>query len=154
EDPAEADTLELTLEDSVSGVEVHLLYTAFRDHAVIARSVRIVNRGTAPLRLERVLSLGIDFKLSGWDVVSLSGSWARERQYHRQNLASGTFSIESTRGASSHQQSPFVALLPPDTNEEQGAAYGFSLVYSGNFLAQVEVDQFRTTRVLFGINPL
>lgn len=30
---------------------------------------------------------------------------------------------------------------------------GFSLVYSGNFLAQVEVDTWDTARVTLGINP-
>lgn len=153
EEASEADSLELIAADSVSGLEVHLCYTAFRDHAAIARSVRVVNRGSAPIRLERVLSLSVDLKLAGWDVLSLSGTWGRERRYHRQSLTSGSFSIESTRGASSHQQSPFLALMPRDTNEEQGAVYGFSLVYSGNFLAQAEVDQFRTTRVLMGVNP-
>jgi alpha-galactosidase len=146
EDAGEADSLELTLADA-------LLYTAFRDHLAIARSVRVVNRGRAPVRLERVLSLSVDFKLSGWDVVTLSGTWARERHYHRQNLASGSLSIESTRGSSSHQQSPFLAFLRPDTGEELGPVYGFSLVYSGNFLVQARVDQFRTTRILMGINP-
>jgi alpha-galactosidase len=153
EDEAEADSLDLTLSDAVSGLEVHLLYSVFRDHSAIARSVRVVNRGNAPVRLERVLSLSVDLKLSGWDIVNLSGTWASERQYHRQNLASGSFSIESTRGASSHQQSPFLALMPPDTCEDKGAAYGFSFIYSGNFLAQVNVDEYRTTRVLMGINP-
>ena len=33
-----------------------------------------------------------------------------------------------------------------------GEAIGFSLVYSGNFLAHVEVDHFDATRVTMGIN--
>lgn len=56
------------------------------------------------------------------------------------------------RGASSHQHSPFLALVRPDAAEERGEAYGFSLVYSGNFAMQTEVDQFDTTRVTAGIN--
>ena len=31
--------------------------------------------------------------------------------------------------------------------------YGFSFVYSGNFLANVEVDMFYNSRVQIGINP-
>ncbi len=31
--------------------------------------------------------------------------------------------------------------------------YAFNLVYSGNFIAQAEVQQYRTTRVSIGINP-
>ena len=31
--------------------------------------------------------------------------------------------------------------------------YGFSLVYSGNFLAQADVDTYDTTRITMGIHP-
>jgi alpha-galactosidase len=153
EQPEEAETLELVLADAVTGLHVHLLYTTFRDHCAIARSVRVEHHGETPLRLERILSFSVDLKLSGWDVINLSGSWARERHYNRQNLVSGRFSIESCRGTSSHQQSPFLAFLSPETTETQGPVYGLSFVYSGNFLAQAEVDQHRVTRLSMGLNP-
>ena len=41
----------------------------------------------------------------------------------------------------------------PNADENQGEAIGFSLVYSGNFLAQVEVDTFNTARIMLGIHP-
>lgn len=153
ETPDEAQTLELTLVDAESCVEVRLSYTVFRDSSALARSLRVINGGNTQVQLERVLSLSLDLKLAGWDVINLSGSWSRERTLHRQNLRSGSFSIESTRGASSHQQSPFLGLVRPDTGEDFGPAYGFSFVYSGNFLAQIDVDQFDVSRVLMGINP-
>ena len=56
-------------------------------------------------------------------------------------------------GTSSAEHNPFVALLRPTTTEADGEAYGFSLVYSGNFLAEAEVDPFATTRVRIGIHP-
>ena len=34
-----------------------------------------------------------------------------------------------------------------------GEVYGFSLVYSGNFLAQADVDPYHVTRVTMGIHP-
>ena len=40
-----------------------------------------------------------------------------------------------------------------DANEEYGDVYGFNLVYSGNFLANVEVDMYRNARAQIGINP-
>jgi alpha-galactosidase len=46
-----------------------------------------------------------------------------------------------------------VALTRPATTEANGEAYGFSLVYSGNFVAEAEVEPFGTTRVRAGINP-
>ena len=95
----------------------------------------------------------IDFNKDGYDFMQLSGSWGRERHVERIALNTGNKSIESRRGASGHQQNPFIALLSRDANEEHGEVYGFSLVYSGNFLAQAEIDQYNTTRISMGINP-
>src|SRR5699024_11222907 len=39
------------------------------------------------------------------------------------------------------------------TTEEQGEALGVSFVYSGNFLAQAEVDEYSVTRLQIGIDP-
>jgi alpha-galactosidase len=153
EDDTEADSLELTLRDDLTGLEAVLLYTAFRQMPAIARSVRLRNGGKAPLRIERILSFSADFKSRNWDILSLHGSWANERHCMRQPLVAGAIEIESTRGISSHQCSPFLALLRPEATETSGTAYGLSFVYSGNFLARVEPDSFGTTRVLMGINP-
>ena len=53
----------------------------------------------------------------------------------------------------SHNHNPFVILKRPTADEFQGEAIGFSLIYSGNFLAQAEVDAYNTTRFLMGIHP-
>lgn len=60
--------------------------------------------------------------------------------------------ISSARGASSHQHNPFIALLSKNADEEHGDVYGVSLIYSGNFLASIEVDPFQTARLAMGIN--
>jgi alpha-galactosidase len=61
--------------------------------------------------------------------------------------------VESTRGISSHQENPFIALAEPSAQEESGLVYGFNLVYSGNFSALASRDQFGGIRVLMGLNP-
>ena len=48
---------------------------------------------------------------------------------------------------------PFVVLKRPTADEFQGEVLGFSLVYSGNFLAQAEVDTYNVTRMMLGIHP-
>lgn len=53
---------------------------------------------------------------------------------------------------SSHQLNPFAALVKPETDENHGEAYGFSLVYSGGFEAEAEVDSFGMTRFTMGLN--
>ena len=69
--------------------------------------------------------------------MHLSGAWGRERHIEKRPLRSGMQAIESRRGASSHQQNPFAALVSKNVDEEQGEVFAFSLVYSGNFIAQV-----------------
>lgn len=70
----------------------------------------------------------------------------------RTALRPGIQSIESRRGASSHQHNPFFALLDKEATEDYGNVYGFNLVYSGNFIGGAEVDQYKTTRAFIGIN--
>lgn len=153
EHESEAETLELELSDAVSGLTVILSYTVFADSAAITRSARIVNESGAPVELERALSASLDFADSDYDALYLSGAWARERHVQRRRLAPGVTGIGSRRGSSSHQQNPFFALLRPDANERQGEVYGVSLVYSGNFIAEAEVEQFGMTRLQIGLNP-
>jgi len=148
----EADTLEVDLVDAPSGLRVTLVYTAYRDRDVLVRSTRVTG-GTAPVELLSVQSASLDFADAQWERISLPGSWARERAVDRRPLHPGTQSAESRRGASSHQQHPFLALVRPGTDEDHGEVHGFSLVYSGNFRALAEVDQWSTTRVQLGILP-
>ncbi|NMO96342.1 alpha-galactosidase [Paenibacillus lemnae] len=149
----EAETLELELLDEVTGLTAVLSYSVFSDFSAITRSVKFVNGGKETVELERALSASLDFADSRYDALYLSGAWARERHVQRRRLAPGVTGISSRRGSSSHQQNPFIALLRPETTEQQGEVFGFSLVYSGNFTAEAEVEQFGTTRLQIGLNP-
>ena len=153
ENEEEAETLEIELVDSLINLKVMLSYTVFENYNAITRSVKFINDGNEDLKLLRALSMCVDFKDADYEFLHLSGAWARERDIHKRDLKPGFQSVSSRRGASSHQQNPFIALLERGANEKQGEVYGFSLVYSGNFVAQAEVDQMYTTRVTMGINP-
>src|SRR5664280_1137097 len=109
--------------------------------------------GPAPLKVECAMSAALDLPDSEWDLVHLSGAWARERHVRTRRLEVGSQAIGSLRGASGHQHNPFLLLKRASTTEGSGEAYGLSLVYSGNFLAEAEVDPFETTRLRIGINP-
>ena len=153
ESEEEATSLEITLVDSLKNLEVILTYNVFENFDAITRSLKIVNNSDEKINIERVLSANVDFTTDEFDFIQLSGSWGRERHILRNPLRSGSQAIESRRGASSHAQNPFMALCSKDANEEYGEVYGFSLVYSGNFLANVEVDMYRNARAQIGINP-
>ncbi|MEK4157812.1 alpha-galactosidase [Paenibacillus odorifer] len=153
ESEEEAETLKIILQDDKTGLIAALSYTVFNDQDVITRSVRIENLGKDNLVLKRVLSANVDFHDSDYDMLQLSGTWTRERHIHKRPLVPGIQRIDSKRGSSSHQQNPFMALLAKDATEDHGEVYGFSLVYSGSFLAQAEVDQYGISRVGIGIQP-
>lgn len=149
----ECSTLELTLLDQTLGLEVILIYSAFTDVDVIARSVQIKNTGSEEIVLTKVMSVCMDMDNLDFDIITLHGSWARERHIQRRTLGLGKQSVGSTRGESSHQEHPFMALLNKNTTQDTGDIYGFHFVYSGNFLAQAEVSQFDSVRCMMGIHP-
>ncbi|MFN8520313.1 MAG: alpha-galactosidase [Chloroflexota bacterium] len=153
EDPAEADTLEVDLRDARTGLVATVRLTIFRDHAALARSVSVRNDGPEPMTLRTLMSASLDLHDSRWERISLHGSWARERHVARAPLTPGRYVTESLRGSSSLHSSPFLALVRPWTTEAQGEAIGVSLVWSGDFLADVEVDQYATTRLRLGLHP-
>ena len=77
---------------------------------VIARSARIHNDGTEPVRLTGAMSAALDLPDARWEFVQLSGAWARENHVVTRRLRPGRQSVGSDRGASSHQHNPFLAL--------------------------------------------
>ena len=80
------DTLEITLEDKPAGLEATLIYTAFEKLDVITRSVIVKNVGDKPCTLTRVYSACVDFDTADFDMLTLNGSWARERAAERCRL--------------------------------------------------------------------
>lgn len=149
----EATTAEILLVDRLSGAEVILCYTIFRDEPIVARSVRIRNGGAGRLVITCAMSASLDLPDHDWTRVQLSGAWARERHLVEHALVPGRQSTGSLRGASGLEHDPSLILRRPNTTETAGEAYGFSLVYSGNFLAEAEVGLYGTTRVRIGIHP-
>ena len=149
----EAETLTLFLTDKVTGIQLELFYTIFAHGGILTRSARFTNQGEKTVHLLKAMSLCLDLPDCRYDWIQFSGAWARERHPFQRRLTPGIQSVGSMRGHSSHEHNPFFILKRPEADEFQGEALGFSLVYSGNFLAQAEVDNQDTTRVLLGIHP-
>lgn len=151
-DDDKAATLIITLEDKLTKLEFDLLYTIYRDYPIIARSTLAKNTGKEDLYLEKIASLEIDFADKDFESITLPGAHANERHIQREKINQGIHTYASHRGTSSHQMNPFLALVDPDTNENSGDAYGFSLVYSGNHKFELERDQINQLRLNIGIN--
>lgn len=150
----EVTTLEIDLVDTAGSVAVTLCYSVFEAYDVIARSARIRNTAAAPLTLDKALSLCVDDALPApRDVLTFYGRHMGEKQMERTPLRHGKIRVDSTRGASSPQQSPFVILCDAAATETSGCCTAYSFVYSGGFLAQVELEQTETARFVMGIQP-
>lgn len=150
-DETEAETLEILLEDGVTKLQVALLYGVLPGYDVITRSARIINAGEGTVCLEKVQSACLDFVTGNYDIISFYGRHAMERNFQRIPVAHGSFKIGSRRGTSSHQYNPLMILARPDTNEDFGGCYALSFVYSGSFQGEAEMDQYKQTRVLLGL---
>ena len=149
----DCESIEILCEDAFTGLQAALLYTVFEQADVITRSVRIINKGKEAFYLTKVISASIDMDNREFEAISLHGSWARERQIQTVPVSHAKLSVESTRGESSHQDHPFLALKTKGTDQEHGEVYAMHFVYSGNFKALVQNDQFDQVRMMMGIHP-
>ena len=148
----EVQTLVVHMMDGGCGIDVDLIYSVFEDEDVITRSVSVKNAGDKDIRLTKVYSACIDMDDEDFEMLTLHGSWARERQIDRRPIAYGKQSVSSLRGESSHQDHPFMAWMTKGTDQTTGDVYGMHFVYSGNFIAQIEKSQFDSVRAVMGIH--
>ncbi len=144
-------TLIVTMEDPYTKCVLKLYYTVMPDVDVIARHMSIENKGKAPVQIEKCMSLLVDLPGREYDMITLHGAYAWERQYCRTPVRMGSQSVFSRRGSSSHNFNPFVAMASRKATEERGDVYGFNFVYSGNFLSEVELGQEEFSRVQVGL---
>ncbi|KAL3927713.1 MAG: hypothetical protein SGPRY_002698, partial [Prymnesium sp.] len=156
-DAPAATTLVVTMKDVHTGLTVDMHYTAMHHLEIIVRRMVVRNSTLQEIRLKRCMSSTVDFDMPvhNYWLTQLNGSWARERHVTCRKLVQGLTGFGSQRGTSSHQHCPFLTISegfgPPE--EEHGSVYGFSLVYSGSFLAEAEVVDVGRLRVNLGIQP-
>ena len=148
----ESQTLEIDMEDRVTGLQVTLLYGVLPELDIITRSAKITYAGPGKIYLEKVQSVCLDFLYGNYDLITFYGRHAMERNFQRVPVAHGRQMVGSRRGASSHQYNPMMILADEKTTEDAGCGYALSFVYSGNFQGEAQKDQFNQTRVLMGLN--
>lgn len=144
-------TLEIIMEDAHSGLLVTLYYGVIPKYDIITRAERIQNVRGGNIVIEKAQTACIDFLDSGYDLITFYGRHAMERNLQRTKIGHGSTVIGSRRGTSSHQYNPFIIVAENETTEDFGGCYGLSFVYSGNFKAEAETDQYNQTRVTMGL---
>lgn len=153
-DKATVESLHIKLTDPQNQVSLVLTYTLFSDTDAISRQAELINDSSSSLRIKRMMSAALDAEpQAGLEFIDLAGAWLRERHIQTTPLTQGIHAVGSTRGASSHQHNPFVALASKNTTETQGRIDAMMLIYSGDFLAEAELNEWQRPRLLMGIHP-
>lgn len=142
------ETLAVRLYDDVLGAELSLYYTVY--DGGLARRAELKNCSKEPVRLNKFLSACADFPQGNYDLINICGRWGAEFNPVRSAATQGVKTFCSSRGVTSHQHNPFVCAVKPDTSEEAGDAYGFNLIYSGNFTVECELDEKSQLRINLG----
>ena len=147
------ETLEIVLTDDDKKVELTMFYVVYAKEDVIARSQTIKNIGDGVMTVQKLSSMCLDFYGMDFDVLTTEGMYLYERaQVSRFALKRGVFQNNSLTGSSSHNHNPFIALCSHNADEDNGEAYGFNLLYSGNFSEEVAVGNLGDTRLIAGID--
>ena len=147
----EAQTLEILMEDPVTGVKVVLLYGVLPAQDIITRSVSVKNESSGKIYLNKIESASLDFLYGDYEILTFYGRHAMERNVQRVPVVHGTQKIGSVRGTSSHQYNPMMLLAEKETTEDKGNCYAMSFVYSGCFQGEVLKDQLNQTRMMLGL---
>lgn len=147
-------TLTITLKDEFSDTETDLNYSVSDDSDVLVRNAVIRNASKESVFIDRAYSFCTELPdvCENYSALRLAGLWACERRPVVTPLAEGTLRIESSRGYSSHQMNPFMAILGDGCNETCGECYGFNLLYSGSFAITAEVYANSGVRIQGGVN--
>ena len=147
----EAQTLEILMEDPVTGVKVVLLYGVLPAQDIITRSVSVKNESSGKIYLNKIESASLDFLYGDYELLTFYGRHAMERNVQRVPVVHGTQKIGSVRGTSSHQYNPMMILAEKETTEDKGNCYAMTFVYSGCFQGEVLKDQLNQTRMMLGL---
>lgn len=153
DEKGEAGQLCITLRDKQYGLVLELYYYVYEECDVITRRAVLCNESSETVRLERLMSLQLDFDTQDYVLTTFHGAWAREMQRVDTETMPGKYVSGSYTGTSSSRANPFCMLGRKHTTEDWGDCYGFNLIYSGNHYEAAEVSSFGKLRLVSGIQP-
>ena len=150
----DGDDLFLTMKDISREVYVTLEYQPDGETGIVRRSATIENRTDGPVTIEQVFSAtwnlprGTDYRLR-----YLTGRWAAEWNVQEQPIHPGKTVLESRRGSTGAQNSPWFAIdHVGDNDPEHGSVWFGALGWSGSWQIAIEQDQVQQVRVSGGPN--
>jgi alpha-galactosidase len=150
----ERNQLRVTLRDISRDLFVTLTYEMDPSTGVLARSAAIENRTTAPVTLEEAEAASWNLPAGGnYSLLSLAGRWGGEFQLQTQKIDSGAIVLESRRGSTGHQSSPWFAVGRDGASETEGTVWFGALAWSGSWRITVERDPMQQVHIVGGFNP-
>ncbi len=146
--------LAVVLKDISRELYVTLHYTVDPATGIIGRSAVIENKTATPFWVEQAaagtvtLPQGRHYRLN-----YLAGRWADEFNLQQQEILAGKTVLESRRGSTGQQNSPWFAIeRGGSSDEEHGDVWFGALAWSGSWKISVEQDVVHRVRVTAGFN--
>jgi alpha-galactosidase len=148
------DELQVTLRDISRDIFVILKYSMDKETGILARSAIIENRTAAKVMVEQAAAATWNFPArTDYSLRYLSGRWGGEFQLQTQKILPGSTVLESRRGSTGHQSSPWFALARGTTSETEGSVWFGALAWSGSWRITVQQDPMQQVRITGGFNP-
>ncbi len=156
-------TLLIRLRDSFYPLQLTLSYQLDTTNDLLIRSATFVNLGTDTILLDRAFSAAwhLPRQYASRTLLTLAGRWAHESQLQHHTLEAGTTSLESRRGITSVQASPWFAISTTSTDtpissltspSPHGETYFGTLAWSGNWRILVNTDINHATTISGGLS--
>ena len=148
----ERQRLELTLNQPDSGLILSLIYNVFEDYDMIERRAVLKNSGRDPVSVRRMMTGALHLpRKETYSLRYLSGTWTAENQITDMPVTTGTFTMDSRLGSTSHRFNPSFALSQ-DADEVRGEVWFGLLGCTGSWKIEIDQTIFGTVSVLAGRN--
>lgn len=142
------------LRDISRDVFVTLHYKIDAATGILARWATIDNKTNQKVMVERAESATWNLPAAtDYSLRYLAGRWGGEFQLQSQKIEPGSMVLESRRGYTGHQSSPWFAVERGGATESAGSVWFGALAWSGSWRITVQQDPMQQVRITGGFNP-
>lgn len=145
------ETLVLHFKDDFRRLGLDLYYGVYPEEDMLTRRAVLVNHGEKDLIIHRMESFSMDMMEENLVMMTFGGSWAAEMRRNDRKVEKGTLLSSSSTGFSSSLTNPGFILRKENTDEQNGEAWGFNLIWSGSHETYVAKEEHGLVRVMSGI---
>jgi alpha-galactosidase len=151
----EGNTLTVHMRDISRPIDVDLHYAVDSETGILARSAEVINNTQVPVTVVAAESGTWNLPASkDYLLRYLTGRWGGEFQVEDRAIEPGSTVLESRRGMTGHQFSPWFAVAQNHAvTEDAGRVWFGALAWSGSWRITVEQDPLQQIRITGGYNP-